>query len=58
MVSTRYGLEKAFEDLSSGETIYISPEGAPYRTHRWLDVNADVVVNRPGATIDVFVDDR
>lgn len=48
-VTTTAELEAAFDRLSSGETIYISPENAPYRTTRWLDVDADdVAVVGPG----------
>ena len=48
-VSSRRELERAFENLSSGDTIVISPEGAPYRTTEWLDVDANgVTVQGPG----------
>ena len=48
-VSTRRGLERAFENLSPGDTVFISPEGAPYRTTEWLDVDVNgVTVQGPG----------
>ncbi|WP_224449140.1 right-handed parallel beta-helix repeat-containing protein [Haloprofundus salilacus] len=36
-------LERAFKNLSAGETIRIDPKNAPYRTTSWLDVDADGV---------------
>lgn len=45
VVTTREGLEAAFDDLSPGGTIRISDENAPYRTTGWLDVDVD------GATV-------
>lgn len=48
-VSSTAELQTTFDRLSSGETIYISPENAPYRTTRWLDVDVDdVAVFGPG----------
>ena len=48
-VSTRRELERAFENLTPGETVFVSPEGAPYRTTEWLDVDVDgVTVQGPG----------
>lgn len=62
VVTTKTGLEAAFDDLSAGDTIRISDENAPYRTTQWLDVDgnyvgAEVTVGREGASIDVFVRD-
>ncbi|QLG26661.1 right-handed parallel beta-helix repeat-containing protein [Halorarum halophilum] len=49
VVTTRSELEAAFEDLSPGETVYISEENAPYRTTDWLDIDVDdVTVVGPG----------
>ena len=44
-VTTRKGLESAFEKLSPGDTIRIGGENAPYRTTEWLDIDVD------GATV-------
>ncbi|KTG09465.1 hypothetical protein AUR64_16960 [Haloprofundus marisrubri] len=42
-------LERAFENLSAGETIRIDPTNAPYRTTDWLDIDVDgVTVVGPG----------
>lgn len=49
VVTTRAELEDAFDDLSPGETVYISEENAPYRTTKWLDVDVDdVTIVGPG----------
>ncbi|UPV75557.1 right-handed parallel beta-helix repeat-containing protein [Halorussus limi] len=49
VVTTRKGLESAFETLSPGDTIRITDENAPYRTTQWLDIDADgVTVIGPG----------
>jgi nitrous oxidase accessory protein NosD len=49
VVTTRRELERAFEDLSPGDTIRISDRNAPYRTTEWLDVDQDgVTVVGPG----------
>lgn len=49
VVTTRSELETAFDDLSPGETVYISEENAPYRTTGWLDIDVDdVTVVGPG----------
>jgi hypothetical protein len=49
MVTTTAELQAAFNDLSPGETILVSPENAPYRTTEWLDVDVDgVTVVGPG----------
>jgi parallel beta-helix repeat protein len=48
-VTSRRGLEAAFENLSPGETIWLDGENAPYRTTDWLDVDVDgVTVLGPG----------
>lgn len=48
VVTTTEQLERAFENLSPGENVWISDEGAPYRTTRWLDVDVDgVTVHGP-----------
>ncbi|WP_435175445.1 right-handed parallel beta-helix repeat-containing protein [Halorussus sp. AFM4] len=46
VVTTTEQLQRAFRDLSAGENVWISDEGAPYRTTEWLDVDAD------GVTVD------
>ncbi|WP_227375045.1 right-handed parallel beta-helix repeat-containing protein [Haladaptatus halobius] len=49
VVTTREQLERTFENLSPGENVWISDEGAPYRTTRWLDIDVDgVTVIGPG----------
>ena len=49
VVTTTRELQAAFDDLSRGETIAISPENAPYRTTEWLDIDVDgVTVVGPG----------
>ena len=49
VVSTRKELQRAFDTLSSGDTIRISDENAPYRTTQWLDIDVDgVTVIGPG----------
>ncbi|WP_327052662.1 right-handed parallel beta-helix repeat-containing protein [Halomicrococcus gelatinilyticus] len=49
VVSSTAELEAAFDALSPGETVAISAANAPYRTTRWLDVDADgVTVVGPG----------
>ncbi len=49
VVTSTRELQAAFENLSPGETVLISPEGAPYRTTEWLDVDVDgVTVQGPG----------
>lgn len=49
VASSRTELESAFEELSPGDTVYVSPENAPYRTEQWLDVDVDgVTVVGPG----------
>lgn len=49
-VTSRRGLESAFENLSPGETIWLDAENAPYRTTDWLDVDVDgVTILGPGA---------
>lgn len=49
IVRTTGELEKAFRNLSPGETVRISAENAPYRTTEWLDVDVDgVTVAGPG----------
>lgn len=58
VVTTTDELQSAFENLSPGETVWISDEGAPYRTTRWLDVDADgVTVVGPGVRELVVPDD-
>ena len=48
VVTTTEELERAFENLSPGENVWISDEGAPYRITQWLDVDVDgVTVNGP-----------
>lgn len=49
VLTTRREIEAAFENLSSGDTIRIGGENAPYRTTRWLDIDVDdVTVVGPG----------
>ena len=49
VVTTLEELETTFEDLSPGETVYISAENAPYHTTQWLDIDVDgVTVTGPG----------
>lgn len=49
VVTTTEQLERTFANLSPGENVWISDEGAPYRTTQWLDVDVDgVTVNGPG----------
>lgn len=49
VVTSTEQLERAFETLSPGETVWISDDGAPYRISRWLDVDEDgVTVVGPG----------
>lgn len=49
IVTTRRGLEAAFDDLAPGDTIRISARDAPYRTTEWLDIDVDgVTVIGPG----------
>lgn len=49
VVTTTEQLERAFRNLSPGENVWISDEGAPYRTTEWLDVGVDgVTVDGPG----------
>ncbi|WP_458209192.1 right-handed parallel beta-helix repeat-containing protein [Haladaptatus sp. NG-SE-30] len=43
VVSTTTELEAAFDALSSGETLVLTGENAPYRTNRWLDIDVDDV---------------
>ena len=43
VVSTLDELQRAFDMLSSGDTIRISDENAPYRTTQWLDIDVDGV---------------
>ncbi|NEU56040.1 right-handed parallel beta-helix repeat-containing protein [Halorussus sp. MSC15.2] len=46
VVTTTEQLHRAFRNLSPGENVWISDEGAPYRTTEWLDVDVD------GVTVD------
>ena len=49
VVTTRKELESAFNNLSTGDTIRITDENAPYRTTQWLDIDVDgVTVVGPG----------
>ncbi|QCJ47710.1 MULTISPECIES: right-handed parallel beta-helix repeat-containing protein [Haloprofundus] len=49
VVTSRTELERAFADLSPGETVWISPKNAPYRTTEWLDIDVSgVTVLGPG----------
>lgn len=49
VVASSAELQAAFDTLSPGDTIYISPENAPYRTTAWLDIDVDdVAVLGPG----------
>lgn len=49
VVTTRRELHETFDTLSSGDTVYIDGENAPYRTIRWLDIDVDgVTVVGPG----------
>lgn len=43
VVTTREQLERTFENLAAGKTAWISDEGAPYRTTRWLDIDVNGV---------------
>ncbi|WP_435152370.1 right-handed parallel beta-helix repeat-containing protein [Haladaptatus sp. DFWS20] len=43
VVSTASALESAFADLSTGDTVVITGDNAPYRTTRWLDIDVDGV---------------
>ncbi|WP_435334524.1 right-handed parallel beta-helix repeat-containing protein [Haloarchaeobius sp. TZWWS8] len=43
VVRTRNELEAAFRDLSAGDSIFITAEGAPYRTRGWLDIDVENV---------------
>ena len=43
VVSSASQLQSAFENLTPGERVYISPKNAPYRTRTWLDVDVDAV---------------
>jgi hypothetical protein len=49
VVASSAALQAAFDTLSPGDTIYVSPENAPYRTTAWLDIDVDdVAVVGPG----------
>jgi parallel beta-helix repeat protein len=41
IVTTTSELESTFENLSPGETVFITATNAPYRTNRWLDIDVD-----------------
>jgi hypothetical protein len=48
-VASATDLHDAFEALSPGDVLYVSPENAPYRTRGWLDVDvSDVTILGPG----------
>lgn len=43
IVTSTSELEAAFAEVSTGESIFITDENAPYRTTQWLDIDTDGV---------------